>query len=143
MHCVYVITGSLAIVAASFAGDQESSGENMPPCIAEPVFHCVRHFDGGTATAYFGYTLQCSGDEGPAAELFIDIGDDNKFSPGRIDRGQTILFLSGEHMDEYSVDFTAAEVEAGLAVQWSVLDKVAEVDFTKTKDEYLDCSNLQ
>lgn len=75
-------------------------------------------------------------------ELFIDINDDNRFSPGRMDRGQPKLFLSGEHIDEFEADYSAAEVKFGTGIHWSVLDKTATVDFPKTKDGSLDCSIL-
>ncbi len=142
MHYVQIITGSLAILAASLAGAQDGSEERMSSCIVEPVFHCVRHFDGGSATGYFGYILQCSDNADIASGRFVEVGDDNRFSPGRIARGQTTLFSTGEHMDEFSVDFSSKEVKAGSTIQWSVLGKAATVDFTKTKDEYLDCSAL-
>jgi len=133
----------ITTLAASLAAAQEGSDENMSSCIAEPIFHCVRHFEGGNAIGYFGYTLQCPGEADPASELFIDIGDDNRFSTDRIDRGQPKVFVSGEHVDEFSVEFPLEEVKAGSTIQWSVLDKTATVDFTRTKDEYLDCSGLR
>ena len=138
-----MIIGSLAILAASLTGAQEGSDERMSSCIAEPIFHCVRHFEGGNAIGYFGYTLQCSGEADPASELYIDIGDDNRFSTDRIDRGQPKVFVSGEHVDEFSVEFSLEEVKAGSIIKWTVLDKTATVDFTKTKDGSLDCSDLQ
>ena len=99
------ITGSLAILAASLAGAQEGSDDNMSSCVAEPLFHCVRHLEEGNVIGYFGYRLQCSGEADPASELYIDIGDDNRFSTDRIDRGQPKVIVPGKHRDEFSVEF--------------------------------------
>ena len=132
----------ITTLATSLAGAQEGSDENMSSCIAEPIFHCVRHFEGGNAIGYFGYTLRCSGEEDPASELFIDIGDDNRFSTDRIDRGQPKVFVSGKHVDEFSVEFSLEEVKAGSTIQWSVLGRAVTVDFTKTKNGSIDCSKL-
>jgi hypothetical protein len=134
---------TLAILAALPAGAQEDPAEQLSPCVAEPVFHCVQNLDGGEVIGHFGYKLQCPDDAGPDAELFMDIGDDNLFSPGRIDRGQPKIFLPGEHIDEFVVDYTAEEVKAGTAIHWSVLDKTVTVNFSTTKDRSLDCSVLK
>ena len=143
--CLPAILTSILIttLATSLAAAQEGSDENMSSCIAEPIFHCARHLEGGNAIGYFGYILQCSVEAGAASELSIDIGDDNRFSTDRIDRGQPKVFVSGEHVDDFSVEFSLEEVKAGSTIQWSVLDKTATVDFTKTKDGLLDCSDLQ
>jgi hypothetical protein len=143
MHYVYVITGSLAMLAASLAGAQEGTDESRSSCTVEPVFHCVRHFEEGNVIGFFGYILRCVGEADPASELFIDIGDDNRFSTDRIDRGQPKVFVSGEHLDEFSVEFTEEELKAGSTIQWVVLGRTATVDFSKTKDGSLDCSDLK
>ena len=142
MHHVYIVSLTLAILAASPAGAQEGAAEQASSCFVEPVFHCVTHLDGGSAIGHFGYTLQCPDDAEPVEEIFIDIGDDNLFSAERKDRGQPKAFLSGEHVDEFEVEFSLAEVKGASAIQWSVLDKTATVDFSKTKDGSLDCSGL-
>lgn len=142
MHHVYRASLTLAILAASPAGAQAGSAEQASSCVVEPVFHCVQHLDGGSAIGHFGYTLQCPDDAKPEVDVFIDIGDDNQFSADRKDRGQTKVFLPGEHIDEFEVEFSLAEVKGASAIQWSVLDKTAMVDFSKTKDESLDCSVL-
>ena len=142
MRHIYSVSITLALLAVSQVGAQAGSDEQVSPCVAEPIFHCVRHLEEGGATGHFGYKLQCPDDAGPTAKLFIDIGDDNLFSPGREDRGQTIVFLPGEHVDEWEVDFTAAEVKSDSGIHWSILDQTATVDFSKTKDGSLDCSVL-
>lgn len=142
MHHVYIASITLAMLAASPAGAQAGSAEQAPSCVAEPIFHCMQHLDGGSAIGHFGYRLQCPDDAETAAELYIDIGDDNLFFPGTIDRGQTKVFLSGEHVDDFEVEFSLAEVKGDSAIQWSVLDQTATVDFSKTKDGSLDCSFL-
>jgi len=143
MRHIYSISITLAKLAAFPVWVQADSAEQASPCVAEPIFHCVQHLDGGEAIGHFGYNLQCPDDAGPEAELFIDIGDENLFSPGRIDRGQPKIFLPGEHIDEYEADFTAAEVKSGSVFSWSVLDKTVTVDFSKMKDGSLDCSVLK
>jgi len=142
MSRVYIVPTTLAILAALPVWAQEGPVEQASACVAEPIFHCVQHLEEGGATGHFGYNLQCPDDAGPAAELFIDVGDDNLFSPGRIARGQPIIFLPGEHVDEWEVDFTSAEVKAGSVIHWSIGDKTVLVDFSKTKDGSLDCNNL-
>jgi hypothetical protein len=74
--------------------------------------------------------------------MFIDINDDNLFSTKRIDRGQPKIFLSGKHIDEFEVEFSAEEAKSGSDIHWSVLGRAAKVDFSKTKDGSLDCSIL-
>lgn len=143
MSRIYIALITLAMLAALPVWAQAEPAEQTSPCVAEPVFHCVQNLDGGEAIGHFGYNLQCPDDAGPDAELFIDIGDDNLFSPGRIDRGQPKIFLPGEHIDEFVVDYTAEEVKAGTAIHWSVLDKTVTVNFSTTKDRSLDCSVLK
>jgi len=142
MHHIYSVSITLAMLAASPVWAQAGSDEQVSPCVAEPIFHCVQHLDGGSAIGRFGYRLQCPDDAGPEAELFIDIGDDNLFSPDRKDRGQPKAFLPGEHVDEFEVEFSLAEVKGDAAIQWSVQGQTATVDFSKTKDGSLDCSLL-
>lgn len=139
----YSVSITLAILAALPVWAQADSVEQASPCVAEPIFHCVQHVDGGAAVAHLGYKLQCPDDAGPDAELYVDIGDDNLFSPGRIDRGQPKIFLPGEHLDEYEADYTVEDIKAGKGIHWTVLGKTVTVDFSKTKDGALDCSALK
>jgi hypothetical protein len=143
MHQTYLISVASSLLLASSAWAQQGSDEQASACVAVPIFHCTQHLDNGGAIAHLGYDLQCPDGSAPDLEIFIDIGDDNLFSPGRIDRGQPKVFISGEHLDEYEADFTAAEVASGTTFSWSVLDQTATVDFSKTKDGSLDCSNLK
>jgi len=142
MHHVYIMLITLAMLTASPVWAQEDPAEETSPCVAELIFHCVEQLDGGGAIGHFGYNLQCPDDAGPAAELYVDIGDDNRFSPDRQDRGQPKIFLPGEHVDEFTVDYTLEEVKAGSAIHWSVLGHTVTVDFSKSKDEFLDCNKL-
>ncbi len=102
----------------------------------------MQHLQEGDAIGHFGYDLQCPEDADAEAEIYIDISDDNMFSPGHIDRGQPKVFLSGNHIDEFEADFSVTEVKAGTVIHWSVLDQTATVDFSKMKDKFLDCSNM-
>ena len=143
MSHVYIVPITLAILAALPVWAQEGPVEQASACIAEPIFHCVQHLEDGGAIGHFGYKLRCPDDAGPDADLYIDAGDDNLFSPGPIARGQPKIFLPGDHFDEWEVDYTAAEVKAGSGIHWTVLDKTATVDFSKMKDTVLDCSALK
>ena len=142
MSHVYVVSITLAMLTALPVWAQEDAAKQASPCVAEPVFHCVQHLEGGNAIAHFGYNLQCPDDAGSGVKLYVDI-DDNLFSPGRKARGQTNLFLPGEHVDEFVADYTLEEIKAGSGIHWTVLDKTVTVDFSKTKDGSLDCSTLK
>lgn len=130
------------MLSSSSVWAQGNSAKQESPCAVVPIFHCVERLNGGVAIGHFGYDLQCPDDVTTEAEIYIDIGDNNLFSPFPKDRGQPKVFLSGEHIDEFEVEFTVAEVKEGAAIDWSVLGQTAMVDFAKTKDEYLDCSIL-
>ena len=142
MHHVYSLFITVALLVAALAGAQEDTAEQAAACVVEPIFHCVQHLDGGSAVGHFGYRLQCPEGVETPEDIFIDIGNDNLFTPGTIDRGQTKVFLPGEHVDELEVEFSLAEVKSDAAIHWSVLDQTATVDFSKTKDGALDCSTL-
>ena len=143
MIFVHSLSVTLLILVASSLRAEEGSSELLTSCVVEPVFHCVQHLDGGSAVGYFGYNVHCPGADEHASGVFIDIGDDNLFSPGRVDRGQPKVFLPGEHVDEFSVDFSVAEVNGDALIQWTVLNQTVEVDFSRTKDASMDCSVLQ
>lgn len=142
MRHVHIIAMTSILLFSSSVWAQDVSAERASPCVVVPLFHCVQYLDGGDATAHFGYDLQCPDGFGTATEVFFDINEDNLFSPGRRDRGQPKVFLSGEHIDEFEADFSAAEVKSGSDFHWSVLDQTATVDFSKTIDGSLDCSIL-
>jgi hypothetical protein len=135
------IASTLLLAAAASA--QQSADKQAPACVAVPIYHCAEHLEDGGAVGHFGYDLQCPDDAGPDAEIFIDIGDDNLFSPGRVDRGQPKIFISGKHFDEFEADFSAAEVESADEFYWSIQGVVTWVDFIKTQDDHVDCMNLK
>jgi len=142
MHHIYILSIISALLSASSVWAQESSAKRESSCVVVPIFHCVQHLEGGSAIGHFGYKLQCPADAQTAEEIYIDINENNLFSPEPKDRGQPKIFLSGEHVDEFEVDFSMAEVAGDSAIHWSVLGQIATVDFSKTKDEALDCSIL-
>mgnify|MGYP001827532453 CR=1 FL=1 len=111
-------------------------------CAVSPVFHCVQHMESGGAIGYFGYDLQCPDDIPEYAEVYIDIGDTNRFSGGSKDSGQPKVFVSGEHPDDFEVELSPAEVEAGANIHWTVMGRSILVDSYKTKDRFLDCSAM-
>lgn len=142
MRHIYILTMISTMLSASSVWAQESSAKWGSSCVIVPIFHCVQHLDQDAAIGHFGYELQCPDDAPAEAEVYIDIDDDNLFSPGSKDRGQPKVFLSGEHVDEFEVDFTVAEVKGGSVIQWSVQGQSAVVNFSKIKDGSLDCSIL-
>ena len=121
---------------------QEDYAKWASVCVVQPVFHCVQHLEAGGALGYFGYDLQCPERAPEYAEGYIDIGENYLFSPDSKDRGQPKVFLSGEHADEFEVDFSNAEVKNGPIIHWTVRGQSVMVDFYKTKDGFLDCSNM-
>jgi len=140
MHFIYIVAIISTLLSASSVWAQESSARQESHCVVVPIFHCVQHLEGGSAIGHFGYDLQCPNDAQTDAEIYIDINDNNLFSPGPNDRGQPKVFMSGQHIDEFEVDFSMAEVKGNSVIQWSVLGQPATVDFSKTKDNSLDCS---
>ncbi len=142
MRHIHLLTMVSVMLSASSVWAQESPAKQELSCVVVPIFHCVQHLEGGSAIGHFGYDLQCSDDATAETEIYIDISDNNLFSPGQKDRGQPKVFLSGRHVDEFEVDFLMAEAKGGSLIQWSVQEQTAMVDFSKTKDESLDCSML-
>ncbi|MBE9560616.1 MAG: hypothetical protein IMF15_07485 [Proteobacteria bacterium] len=140
MRYVYILTILSALLSTTLAWAQKSTANQAHACVVVPVFHCVQRLEEGSAIAHFGYDLQCPEDAGIEAEVYIDIGDDNLFSLYPVDRGQPKVFLPGLHIDEFEVEFSIAEVKGGDVIHWSVLGQTAVVDFSKIKDESLDCS---
>lgn len=143
MYQVHVIAITTVLLSASSVWAQKNSAEQAAACVAVPVFHCVQHLEGGSAIGHFGHELQCPDDAGTEAEKYIDINENNMFSLDQKDRGQPKVFQSGEHYDEFEVEFSMAEVKDGSVIQWTVLGQTAMVDFSKTRDAFLDCSLLQ
>ena len=144
MHHVYTIaiTSALLFVSPVWAQEGSTETEKVSPCVAVPIFHCVQHLAGGGAIGHFGYDLQCPDDAGTEAELYVDINENNQFSPGQKDRGQPKVFMPEEHIDEFEVEFSMAEAKGGSVIRWSVMGQTAEVNFSKTKDGYMDCPIL-
>jgi hypothetical protein len=56
--------------------------------------------DGGSFIGYFGYRYSCPESDKPIEDRYIQIGDDNYFTPEPIDRGQPKVFVLGERVDE-------------------------------------------
>lgn len=142
MSHIRILTIISTLLSASSVWAQENSAQWELSCVVMPVFHCVEYLEGGSAIGRFGYDLQCPDDAPTTAEVYIEINENNLFSLGSKDRGQPKVFVSGEHMDEFEVEVSMAEVAAGSAIQWSVKGQTAVVDFSRTKDEYVDCSVL-
>lgn len=139
--CILTIISALLSVSSSVWA-QDGSDKREPSCVVAPIFHCVQQLEAGDTIGHFGYDLQCIGDVGSETEVYIDIGDNNSFSPDPVDRGQPKVFLPGVHIDEFEVEFSRAEVNAGSDIRWSVKGRSAVVDFSKTRDESLDCSSM-
>ena len=132
----------LAMFAGTTAMAQEDSGEAKHPCTLMPIFHCAKALDDGTTIAHFGYDMQCPEDLETVPDLFIPIGEDNYFSPDPMDRGQPTAFLPGRHVDEFEAEFSAEERKSAKDMYWAVKKISASVDFSKTRDEDLNCATL-
>ena len=79
----------------------------------------------------------------PIDDVYVDIGDDNYFAPGPVDRGQPTVFLYWVIMLMSSKsEFSAEEVKKAKAFDWTVRKIGIRVDFAKTEDASLDCNNL-
>jgi hypothetical protein len=74
-----------------------------------PTLECVINRDGVTYSAVFGYFNR--NDE----TINIPVGNNNRFTPAPIDRGQTVGFLPGRQYAIYTVDFPA-----GTNLVWSL-----------------------
>ena len=136
----------IIILLGSLAGSpllaQQGSGEPPNPCTVEPIFHCAQPMDDGSVIGHFGYRSSCPESDKPAEDLYVPIGDDNFFAPGPADRGQPKVFVPGEHVDEFEVEFSAMDVKKGKEFDWTVLETGTRVNFSTTKDASLDCNKL-
>lgn len=137
---------SISIFLLMFAGSpalaEKDDGESPVYCTIEPIFHCAESMDDGGYIGHFGYRTSCPDDDQYDEDVFLDIGDDNYFTPEPIDRGQPKIFLPGEHVDEFEVEFTANEMNKSKEFGWTVRKIGISVDFSKTDDASLDCNNL-
>ena len=114
---------------------------NRPdPCTIEPIYHCAENLDGETVIAHFGYRRICPIADKPFADGFVQIGDNNYFSPEPIDRGQPKVFVEGEHIDEFEAEFSIKEVLSGTVFSWTVNNVEVRVDFSRAKDAFMKCS---
>ncbi len=136
----------IPILLVMFAGPpalaQEDSGEQPNPCTVKPVFHCVQSLDEGVSIGHFGYTASCTDNKGQKTELYIDIGEDNFFSPGDKDRGQSKIFWPGKNVDAFEIELSSEEVKKGIKPVWNIMGKTARVDYSKTSDGVVDCNKL-
>jgi hypothetical protein len=121
---------------------QEGAGAPPNPCTVEPIFHCAQPMKDGSIIGHFGYGVSCPESDTPPEDLFIQIGEDNFFTPAPIDRGQPKVFTPGKHVDEFEVEFSAEEVKKAKEIAWTVLKVKTSADLSKTKDASLDCNSL-
>ena len=136
-----VISIYLLMLAGSPTLAEQGGGESVY-CSVEPIFHCAERMDDGSYIGHFGYRTSCAEGDKNTGDVFIDIGDDNYFTPGPDDRGQPKVFLPGEHVDDFEVEFTASEISKAKEFGWTVRKIGIWVDFSKTEDASLDCNNL-
>ena len=137
-----IISILLGMLAGSPLLAQEGSEEPPNPCTVEPIFHCAQTIDTGSIIGHFGYRSLCPESDKPAENKYIPIGDDNCFTPGPVDRGQPKVFVPGEHVDEFEVEFSAKEIKQEKEHGWTVLGATVSIDFSRTKDASLDCKKL-
>lgn len=138
----YGLVMLLGILAGLPVMAQEPVQEKPNPCQVRPVFHCTQHLDDGSAIGHFGYTYSCPDGSTPEVEAYVDIGEENLFSPGEEDRGQSKVFWTGENVDVFEVEFSPEEIEKSVSLAWTVLGRTASVSYTKTSDGSLDCTKL-
>ena len=136
---ILILSGMLAV---SQIVAQEDSGETQNTCSVKPIYHCAEPMDDGSYIGHFGYRTSCPKSDKPVEDVFIDIGDDNYFTPEPADRGQPKIFLPGEHVDEFEGEFTAKEVREGKKFSWTIRKIGIPIDFSKTEDASLDCNKL-
>ena len=86
--------------------------------------------------------MQCPEGLEDIPDLNIPIGKDNYFNPDTVDSGLPILFLPGKHVDEFEIDFSEKEIKEARDMYWAVKKISAPVDFSKTKDDDLNCETL-
>ena len=137
-----IIPVLFCMLAGSSVLAQDDGGETPNPCMVKPIFHCVEPMDDGSYIGHFGYRTSCPESDKPVEDVFIEIGDDNYFTPGPVDRGQPKIFLPGEHVDEFEVEFTAREIGKAKAFGWTIRKTEIRIDLSKTKDASLDCNKL-
>lgn len=90
-----------------------------------PVLECVETIGRGTLRAHFGYENSCRD------ELYLPVGDHNRFRPSPKDRNQPIYFEPGTRERVVSVTFDASE-----SVSWVLEDgeALADADSPRCKD---------
>lgn len=132
----------LVMLAGSSALAQEDNDEQPKPCTVKPVFHCVQSLDDGTVIGHFGYTASCTDKKGQKTEIYIDIGEDNFFSPGNKDRGQSKIFWPGRNAAVFEIELSSEEVKKGIKPVWNVKGNTASVDYSKKNDGAVDCDKL-
>ena len=142
MCCKQIISIFLGMLAVFPVLAQGGNAESPNPCTVEPIFHCAQSMNDGSIIGHFGYRSLCPESEEPAEDKYVPIGDDNSFAPEPVDRGQSTVFIPGEHVDEFEVEFSAREIKQGKEYSWTVLGAGVSVDFSMTKDAMLDCNRL-
>jgi hypothetical protein len=91
-----------------------------------PLLECVDNNGDGTFTAHFGYLNQSG------TTINLAVGPKNMFVPGQQDFGQPTAFLPGEHLNVFSVVFSANDT-----IKWMLKadgDKRHEVEASSTSD---------
>ena len=137
-----IIPALFGLLVGSSVLAQDDGGELPNPCTVKPIFHCAEAMNDGSYIGHFGYRTSCPESDKPVEDVFIEIGDDNYFTPGPIDRGQPKIFLSGEHVDEFEAEFTAKEVGKAKEFGWTIRKTGIRIDLSKTEDASLDCNKL-
>ena len=138
----FTCTALLGLFLVTPALAQQGSEESPNPCTVTPIYHCAEQMEDGSYIAHFGYGALCGYTDKSIEERFVQIGDDNYFSPKPVDRGQPKVFMAGEHIDDFEVEILASEAMKGDLISWTVLQTTVHVDLSRTKDDSLDCANL-
>ncbi len=96
----YETSAHAASLAISLPDGAISVTDSYEEGAVKPILECVADVGDSVYEARFGYLNE------NVEPITIPIGDDNKFSPAPVNRGQSTEFLPGRVVNAFSVDFT-------------------------------------
>jgi hypothetical protein len=121
------IRRDVSLAVAAWARDWFEG--NLPitePLAVRPIFECVKELPASQYQAFFGYQND------NATPWPIPIGDDNKFTPTPIDRGQPILFQPGRTAAYPNTPFSVV-FSGNTTLVWKVLTQTATASKTSAR----------
>jgi hypothetical protein len=106
--------------AAGSAQSQATASDTTPECGAVVPFAECRGFQNGVMTVRLGY------DNPNGFAQHFDIGSNNGFTPGAIDRGQPTQFFSG--LNSSAIEVGIEDIDTG--VTWNINNESIRLDST-------------